>query len=87
MPVAVTSHSFQLIEMEVATPGGLARALDPGLSTAREAAKALPPGKLPPQCKSTHFICLIKKYVSIKKVQHLCAEPFKINHVVGLGSF
>jgi len=35
--------------MEAATPRGLARALDPGLSSAREAAKALPPGKRPQQ--------------------------------------
>ncbi len=33
---------FLLIEMEAATPRGLARVLDPGLSTAREAAKAVP---------------------------------------------
>ena len=67
--------------MEVATPGGSAdvfcteseaagaRALDPGLSTAKEAAKALPPGKRPSKWKST-------LYMKIKKVQHLCAEPF-----------
>ena len=54
-------HRFQLIEMEAATPRGLAdglcteseaagaRALDPGLSDAREAAKALPSGKRPQQ--------------------------------------
>jgi len=35
--------------MEVATPGGTARVLDPGLSAAREAAKAVPPGKRPLQ--------------------------------------
>ena len=29
--------------MEAATPGGTARAEDPGLSAAREAAKAVPP--------------------------------------------
>ncbi len=39
--------------MEVATPRGTARALDPGLSTAKEAAKAVPPGKRPSQWKST----------------------------------
>ena len=32
-----------LIEMVAATPGGIARALDPGLSNAREAAKEVPP--------------------------------------------
>jgi len=42
-------YMLLLIEMEVATPRGIARALDPGLSTAREAAKAVPPGKRPPQ--------------------------------------
>ena len=40
---------FLLIEMEAATPRGSARVLDPGLSTAREAAKAVPPGKRPLQ--------------------------------------
>ena len=29
--------------MEAATPGGIARTLDPGLSAAREAAKEVPP--------------------------------------------
>ena len=42
--------------METATPGRLARALDPGLSLAKEAAKALPSGKRPQQWKSTYFI-------------------------------
>ena len=42
--------------MEAATPRGLARALDPGLSMAKEAAKALPSGKRPSQWKSTYFI-------------------------------
>ena len=32
-----------LIEMEVATPWGTARALDPGLSIAKEATIAVPP--------------------------------------------
>ena len=41
--------------MEAATPGGTARAEDPGLSDAREAAKAVPPGKRPPQWKSAAF--------------------------------
>mgnify|MGYP007125763455 CR=1 FL=1 len=41
-----------MIEMEAPTPRGLARALDPGLSDAREAAKALPSGKRPQQWKS-----------------------------------
>ena len=35
--------------MKVATPWGLARVLDPGLSIAKEAAKTVPPGKRPPQ--------------------------------------
>ena len=51
-------QGFLLIGMEAATPRGLARALDPGLSLAKEAAKALPSGKRPPQWKSTIFICL-----------------------------
>lgn len=38
--------------MEAATPGGTARAEDPGLSAAKEAAKAVPPGKRPPKWKS-----------------------------------
>jgi len=38
-----------LIGMYAATPGGSARALDPGLSAAKEAAKAVPPGKRPQQ--------------------------------------
>jgi len=38
--------------MEAATARGSAKAFDPGLSTAREAAKALPSGKRPLQCKS-----------------------------------
>ena len=33
---------YRLIGMEALTPGGTARAEDPGLSTAREAAKAVP---------------------------------------------
>jgi hypothetical protein len=33
-------------------PGGTARAEDPGLSAAREAAEAVPPGKRPLQWKS-----------------------------------
>ena len=36
-------------------PGGTARAEDPGLSDAREASKAVPPGKRPPQWKSAAF--------------------------------
>ena len=37
-------------------PGGTARALDPGLSNAKEAAKARAPGKRPPKWKSQHFL-------------------------------
>jgi len=44
--------------MEAATPRGLARVLDPGLSLAKEAAKALPSGKRPQQWKSTLYIFL-----------------------------
>ena len=43
---------FLLIEMEEATPRGSARVLDPGLSTAREAAKAVPPRKASAAMKS-----------------------------------
>jgi len=35
--------------MYAATPGESARDLDPGLSSAKEAAKAVPPGKRPQQ--------------------------------------
>jgi len=38
--------------MEAATPGGTARAEDPGLNAVKEAAEAVPPGKRPPQWKS-----------------------------------
>ena len=46
---------FLLIEMEAATPRGLARTEDPGLSFAREAAEVLPPESV---CcnENQHFI-------------------------------
>ena len=44
-----TRHSTNIF------PGGTARAEDPGLNDAREAAKAVPPGKRPPQWKSAAF--------------------------------
>ncbi len=40
---------IDFIKMEAATPRGSARDLDPGLSSAREEAKAVPPGKRPQQ--------------------------------------
>ncbi len=52
-----------LIVMKAATPGRSARTLDPGLSNAKEAAKALPPGKRPLQWKSATFavaVCMRK---------------------------
>ena len=39
--------AIQLIGMETATLRGLARAKDPGLSIAKEAAEAVPPRKRP----------------------------------------
>jgi hypothetical protein len=37
---------YRLIGMEAATPGGTTRAEDPGLSNAREAAKAMSPERV-----------------------------------------
>ena len=42
--------------MMATTPRRLARALDPGLSIAKEAAKALPSRKRSPQWKSTFIV-------------------------------
>ena len=51
--------------MEAATPRGLASVLDPGLSLAKEAAKALPSGKRPQQWKSV-FLFVYKKEIYLK---------------------
>ena len=53
--------------MEAATPRGLARALDPGPSIAREAAKEVPPGKRPLQWKSTFFNNLLSEELIISE--------------------
>ena len=42
--------------MEATIPRRFASALDPGLSIAKEAAKALPSGKRSPQWKSTFLV-------------------------------
>jgi hypothetical protein len=41
----LSSNTLSLIVMKAATPRGLARVEDPGLSIAKEAAKAVPPRK------------------------------------------
>ncbi len=65
--------------MEAATPGGLARTEDPGLSFAREAADVLPPGKRPQQWKST-FLLQSKGHDAILVVSYyMLANPLLLN--------
>ena len=51
--------------METTTPRGSARVLDPGLSIAKEAAKAVPPGKRSWQWKSTFIVFTLSRLPSL----------------------